>query len=56
MDELTDWLKSLTTPQLRALASQAGITEWATRDRDSLLHMCRQRSQVVDIYEEHFGS
>jgi len=52
-DELNDWLTTLTDPQLRALASQAGITEWATRRRDDLLHMCRQRSQVCDIYEEN---
>ena len=44
-DELNDWLTTLTDPQLRALASQAGITEWATRGRDDL--------QVCDIYEEN---
>jgi hypothetical protein len=56
MDELTDWLKSLTVPQLRALACQAGIKSWRIQTVASLTESCRQHAKVVDIYEEHFGS
>ena len=54
-DELTSFIQSLTEPQLRALACQAGITAWAVRPVPELKERCRCHAKGVDIYEENYG-
>jgi len=48
------WAYGLTIQQKKALASQAGITAWATRSEEELTKLLVESSVAKGIYEEAY--
>ena len=51
-DAFNYWAYELTLQQKRALASQAGITSWATRSEEELTKLLVENKKAKEIYED----
>jgi len=55
MSAYSDWLLTLDGRQIRALACQAGVKDWKTRQVDKLAHSLPKNKRARGIWVENYG-
>lgn len=55
LEALDCWLLSLTAAQVRALACQVGMDDWADAEITPLLHRLAKSDDALRIYNTNFG-